>query len=194
MVARRQADRSYQIAGGVRQRLFRRPQAQPPVHGREPVALRGVHRYPRRGTGLTRSAVTRSGDVGMIRRRPRPAGYPGHPLPAGALNPTVSLPSISGCATMGRAHSLESGPKIQAKSKQDSRGGDFMIRTGKAIAAGLMTAVLALAAPAADAKDKVKVGFIGPLTGGVSVNGIGGRNSADLAVRLRNADANAKYE
>jgi len=40
----------------------------------------------------------------------------------------------------------------------------------------------------------VKVGFIGPLTGGVSANGIGGRNSADLAVRLRNADASAKYE
>jgi branched-chain amino acid transport system substrate-binding protein len=47
---------------------------------------------------------------------------------------------------------------------------------------------------AADAKDKVKVGFIGPLTGGVSVNGIGGRNSAELAVKLRNADPKAKYE
>ena len=47
---------------------------------------------------------------------------------------------------------------------------------------------------AAEAKDKVKVGFIGPLTGGVSVNGLGGRNSADLAVRLRNADPKAKYE
>ena len=46
----------------------------------------------------------------------------------------------------------------------------------------------------AQAKDKVKVGFIGPLTGGVSANGIGGRNSADLAVKLRNADAKAKYE
>src|SRR6476469_6420337 len=46
----------------------------------------------------------------------------------------------------------------------------------------------------AQARDRVKVGFIGPLTGGVSVNGIGGRNSADLAVRLRNADAKAKYE
>src|SRR5262249_4784078 len=46
----------------------------------------------------------------------------------------------------------------------------------------------------AEAKDKVKVGFIGPLTGGVSVNGLGGRNSADLSVRLRNADAKAKYE
>ena len=44
------------------------------------------------------------------------------------------------------------------------------------------------------AKDKVKVGFIGPLTGGNSANGLGGRNSADLAVRLRNADPKAKYE
>ena len=33
----------------------------------------------------------------------------------------------------------------------------------------------------AQAKDKVKVGFIGPLTGGVSVNGIGGRNSKEIA-------------
>jgi len=46
----------------------------------------------------------------------------------------------------------------------------------------------------AHAKDKVKVGFIGPLTGGTSANGLGGRNSADLAVRLRNADAKAKYQ
>jgi branched-chain amino acid transport system substrate-binding protein len=44
------------------------------------------------------------------------------------------------------------------------------------------------------AKDKVKVAFIGPLTGGVAANGIGGRNSAELAVKLRNADPKAKYE
>jgi branched-chain amino acid transport system substrate-binding protein len=44
------------------------------------------------------------------------------------------------------------------------------------------------------AKEKIKVGFIGPLTGGTSANGLGGRNSADLAVRLRNADAKAEYE
>jgi len=47
---------------------------------------------------------------------------------------------------------------------------------------------------AAVAKDLVKVAFIGPLTGGVSANGLGGRNSADLAIKLRNADAEAKYE
>ena len=56
-----------------------------------------------------------------------------------------------------------------------------------ALLSGLLTAP-------AEAKDKIKVGFIGPLTGGVSVNGLGGRNSADLAVRLRNADPKAKYE
>jgi branched-chain amino acid transport system substrate-binding protein len=54
---------------------------------------------------------------------------------------------------------------------------------------------LGLAAGSAVAQKKeVKVVFIGPLTGGVSVNGLGGRNSADLAVRLRNADPKAKYK
>ncbi|HZP78202.1 MAG TPA: branched-chain amino acid ABC transporter substrate-binding protein [Pseudolabrys sp.] len=57
-----------------------------------------------------------------------------------------------------------------------------------------VAALLAGSFAAAQAKDKVKVGYIGPLTGGVSVNGIGGRNSADLAVRLRNADPKSKYE
>ncbi len=43
-------------------------------------------------------------------------------------------------------------------------------------------------------KEAVKIAFIGPLTGGVSANGLGGRNSADLAVRLRNADSKYTYE
>jgi branched-chain amino acid transport system substrate-binding protein len=66
---------------------------------------------------------------------------------------------------------------------------------GKAsLSAGLIALAVVIAGPQpADAKDKVKVGFIGPLTGGVSANGLGGRNSADLAVKLRNADAKAKY-
>jgi branched-chain amino acid transport system substrate-binding protein len=51
-----------------------------------------------------------------------------------------------------------------------------------------------LASTPVGAKEKVKVGFIGPLTGGTSSNGLGGRNSADLAVRLRNADPKAKYK
>ncbi|MFN0314195.1 MAG: branched-chain amino acid ABC transporter substrate-binding protein [Burkholderiales bacterium] len=47
---------------------------------------------------------------------------------------------------------------------------------------------------AAHSKDVVKLAFIGPLTGGVSANGLGGRNSADLAVKLRNADPKSKYQ
>ena len=62
------------------------------------------------------------------------------------------------------------------------------------VAAVTAALALGLASAAVDAKPKVKVGFIGPLSGGTSSNGIGGRNSADLAVRLRNADAKAKYE
>lgn len=65
-----------------------------------------------------------------------------------------------------------------------------MSRTGRLLAAVFM---LALACAPALAKETVKLVFIGPLTGGVSANGLGGRNSADLAIRLRNADANAKY-
>ncbi len=63
-----------------------------------------------------------------------------------------------------------------------------------AIPLGLLALALTLVGTGAFAKDKVKVGFIGPLTGGVSANGLGGRNSADLAVRLRNQDPNAKYQ
>ena len=53
---------------------------------------------------------------------------------------------------------------------------------------------LMLAAGAAVAKESVKLAFIGPLTGGVSANGLGGRNATDLAVKLRNADPKAKYQ
>ncbi len=53
---------------------------------------------------------------------------------------------------------------------------------------------VSIGAGVANAKDKVKVAFIGPLTGGVSAVGVGGRNSAELAVQLRNADPSARYE
>lgn len=64
----------------------------------------------------------------------------------------------------------------------------------KNIAIALTALALAGVSGHAFAKEKVKVGFIGPLTGGVSANGLGGRNSADLAVRLHNADPKSKYE
>ncbi len=65
-----------------------------------------------------------------------------------------------------------------------------------AVAAGTLVAMVigfGLGLSPASAKETIKVGFIGPLSGGTSSNGLGGRNSADLAVRLRNADPKAKY-
>jgi branched-chain amino acid transport system substrate-binding protein len=71
---------------------------------------------------------------------------------------------------------------------------EWEMLTKTKIAVALAALAFAGFSGAAVAKDKVKVGFIGPITGGVSANGLGGRNSADLAVRLRNADPKAKYE
>ena len=61
------------------------------------------------------------------------------------------------------------------------------------IAALFASAGLTLLAAPAMAKDVVKLAFVGPLTGGNSAIGLGGRNSADLAVRLHNADPKSKY-
>lgn len=47
--------------------------------------------------------------------------------------------------------------------------------------------------PTAVAKETVKIAWIGPLTGALSPHGIGARNAAELAVKLKNADPNAKY-
>jgi branched-chain amino acid transport system substrate-binding protein len=55
-----------------------------------------------------------------------------------------------------------------------------------------LTAVLFTGA-AAIAKDTVKIAFIGPMSGGNSAAGVGGHNSAQLAVKLRNANPNNKY-
>jgi branched-chain amino acid transport system substrate-binding protein len=57
-----------------------------------------------------------------------------------------------------------------------------------------LACILSLAACAAHAKDTVKLVFIGPLSGGNSANGLGGRNASDLAVKLRNADPKSKYQ
>jgi len=61
----------------------------------------------------------------------------------------------------------------------------------------VMSSLLALAlsgiAPGALAKDTVKIAFVGPLTGGNSALGLGGRNSADLAVKLANENPKNKY-
>lgn len=69
----------------------------------------------------------------------------------------------------------------------------FSRNTARAGAAMLAGAALTLLSVPTHAKDVVKIAFIAPLTGGVSNMGLGGRNSADLAVRLRNEDPKSKY-
>src|ERR1700737_1907276 len=60
--------------------------------------------------------------------------------------------------------------------------------------AAALAVLLSLASRPSQAKESVRIAFIGPLTGGNSAIGLGGRNSADLAVKLRNADPKAKYQ
>ncbi len=67
------------------------------------------------------------------------------------------------------------------------------VRIQYTVAALLASMGLAMLVTPAAAKEVVKIAFVGPLTGGVSAIGLGGRNSADLAVRLRNADPKSKY-
>jgi branched-chain amino acid transport system substrate-binding protein len=100
------------------------------------------------------------------------------------------LSCVPACANMGQAAKrtgrLRESPLVEE---------DPMYAIGRTTALlGLVAFSLALGTAPSGAKDKVKVGFIGPLTGGVSVNGLGGRNSADLAIKLRNADAKTKYQ
>ncbi len=67
------------------------------------------------------------------------------------------------------------------------------MKTGYLVLAAAML-VANLAAGMAQAQETVKVAFIAPLTGGSSSIGIGGRNSADLAVQLHNADDDNQYQ
>jgi branched-chain amino acid transport system substrate-binding protein len=56
------------------------------------------------------------------------------------------------------------------------------------------TALVAGFTCAANAAETVKLAFIGPLTGSNSAHGLGGRNSAELAVKLHNAKPDSKYK
>jgi len=69
------------------------------------------------------------------------------------------------------------------------------MRPGLSLPFRLAIAGLAFgAAGAAWSRDTVKIAFIGPLTGSNSAHGLGGRNAADLAVKLHNADPKSKYD
>ncbi|MFG1399883.1 branched-chain amino acid ABC transporter substrate-binding protein [Roseixanthobacter pseudopolyaromaticivorans] len=58
----------------------------------------------------------------------------------------------------------------------------------------VLFSAVAVVISTAQAKETVKIAFIGPLTGGNSAAGLGPRNSAMLAVQQKNADPNARFE
>jgi hypothetical protein len=78
-----QADRPHPPARGLRQHLLRRAQAQPAIHGRQPVALRALRRHPgrpippgrlgapRRSRGAPRGRTTRLFRIARGGRRGR---------------------------------------------------------------------------------------------------------------------------
>ncbi|XIE08258.1 branched-chain amino acid ABC transporter substrate-binding protein (plasmid) [Rhizobium ruizarguesonis] len=64
----------------------------------------------------------------------------------------------------------------------------------KYIISAVMSASLMAVSNGAEAKQKVKIAWVGPLTGALSAYGLGGRNSAELAVQVMNANSAANYE
>ncbi|MDC9837803.1 branched-chain amino acid ABC transporter substrate-binding protein [Rhizobium binxianense] len=64
----------------------------------------------------------------------------------------------------------------------------------KYIISAVMSASLMAVSNGAEAKQKVKIAWVGPLTGALSAYGLGGRNSAELAVQVMNANSEANYE
>src|SRR5690606_41879614 len=67
--ARRRHDRSHRAAGALRQSLLRRRQAQPPVHGREPVDLCALRQQDRKSTRLNSSHVKISYAVFCLKKK-----------------------------------------------------------------------------------------------------------------------------
>jgi branched-chain amino acid transport system substrate-binding protein len=64
----------------------------------------------------------------------------------------------------------------------------------KCVIAAVIGSSVGVVSNGAEAKEKVKIAWVGPLTGALSAYGLGGRNSAELAVRAMNASSAAKYE
>jgi branched-chain amino acid transport system substrate-binding protein len=64
----------------------------------------------------------------------------------------------------------------------------------RAVLAGLLLSTLAFVAPAHADKTKVKLGFLGPLSGGNAQQGLGAKNGFLLAIEQANAKADGAYE
>ncbi|WP_181820376.1 branched-chain amino acid ABC transporter substrate-binding protein [Paracoccus versutus] len=70
----------------------------------------------------------------------------------------------------------------------------FIPTTRRAVLAGLVLSTAVFAAPAFAEKAKIKIGFMGPLSGGNAQQGLGARNGFLLAIEQANADPAGQYE
>lgn len=70
----------------------------------------------------------------------------------------------------------------------------FTSITRRALIAGLALSTALVAAPAFAEKAKIKIGFMGPLSGGNAQQGLGAKNGFLLAIEQANADPNGKFE
>lgn len=66
--------------------------------------------------------------------------------------------------------------------------------TRRALIAGLVLSTAAFVAPAFAEKTKIKIGFMGPLSGGNAQQGLGAQNGFLLAIEQANADPDGKFE
>ncbi len=66
--------------------------------------------------------------------------------------------------------------------------------TRRAVLAGLVLSTAVFAAPAFAEKAKIKIGFMGPLSGGNAQQGLGAKNGFLLAIEQANAAPDAKFE
>ncbi|MDN3713734.1 hypothetical protein QWZ10_21810 [Paracoccus cavernae] len=62
------------------------------------------------------------------------------------------------------------------KARTDRRGHDPFSTTRRAVLAGLVLSTAVFAAPAFAEKAKIKIGFMGPLSGGNAQQGLGAKN------------------
>src|SRR6185369_4996384 len=154
----------------------------------------------RRGRPRKRSPA-RSRRRGPASPAPGPRTRPGEPAPPDPSAPARARSGQPVRRTPWRARRRGRTRQPAYSIAKAACGGRAILLASPAppaVAGGFMkfaaAALIATLSLSAHAKDTVKIAFIGPLTGGNSAIGLGGRNSADLAVRLRNADPKARYQ
>ena len=122
--ARREAAGPHSLARSVRQPLLRRPEAESPVHGGEPVALRGVREHAGRRPG--RQVRPTSFESGRWSDTTRRCSGSGHRACSARV---AAMQSAAERARQARSHHLAAvggaavGPRVSARQRPPGRDG-----------------------------------------------------------------------